>query len=180
MGNMSNPLINRWGLNIFWYNLWFTDYNFKTFYNQDKIFSQLVYLYLFYGLKLPYNIFANKYWYSFNLYSIRFLPYSKWITRRGSQFGELVRYSLRVETECLFPMKLWILKYSNWVILNQYWFYPLKIKLSLSNKFNLNNMPHADSFNLIKNNKSFKINKIKALMTTNFIRAFLSNYYYRF
>jgi hypothetical protein len=177
---MSNPLINRWGLNTFWYNLWFTDYNFKNFYNQDKIFSQLLNVYLFNGLNLPYNIFANQYWYSKLFYRTTAPSYYKWITRKGSQFGELVRYSLRLETECLFPMKLWILRYNNWIILNQYWFYPLKKKLSSFRGLSSLNSSHKDAFNLVNSGRSLNITRLKTLITVNFLKLPSFNYYYRF
>ena len=166
---MSSPLINRWGLNTYWYNMWFNDISPSDTLNQDKIFSELITSYLFYGINLPYNIFANTYWYQSQHYTLSTQSYYRWITRRGSQFGELIRYSLRKEVDCLFPMKLWILKYDTWIIINQYWFYPLK-KKSIGKR-----SVYGHSFDSLHSLKAPKISLIKRLKTLMFL-SFMKNY----
>jgi hypothetical protein len=59
---MSNPSINRWGLNLFWYKYWFTDKNNALVIHQDNIINKLMLIYLHFGLFFTKNIFFNKYW----------------------------------------------------------------------------------------------------------------------
>ncbi len=57
MGNMSNPSINRWGLNLFWYRYWFNDKNNALVVHQDNVVNKLLLTYLHYGLLFTKNIF---------------------------------------------------------------------------------------------------------------------------
>ena len=63
LGNMSNPSINRWGLNLFWYRFWYNDTNNSLVIHQDNLINKLILLYMYYGLLYPQNMFINKYWY---------------------------------------------------------------------------------------------------------------------
>ena len=177
MGNMSNPSINRWGLNIFWYNFWFTDSHCAKALNQDALFSKLLHIYLFYGINLTYNLFANKYWYASNYYKLSVASYMRLITRKGAQFGELVQYSLRKEADCVFPMKLWILKYSHWIVINQYWFHPLKKSKKIRT---LGDSLSQDSFHITKHSKLVNLRKLKTLLSFNFLKSTLYMNYYKF
>jgi len=173
---MSNPCISRWGLNTFWHNFWFNDYNYSYNYNQDKLISQIINIFLFYGVNLTYNIFANRYWYSKNFNQLRIKTYQRWVIRKPNQFGEVMKYSLRQEADSIFLMKLWILKYGNWFVINQYWFQPLKKKKTYSKRENPN---HLDNLN-IANISTFKLNfsRIKSLLNTNLtMKTFNSSYY---
>jgi hypothetical protein len=61
---MSNPSINRWGLNLFWYRFWYNDKKNSLIVNQDNLFNKLMLIYIHYGLLLPNNIFLNNYWFN--------------------------------------------------------------------------------------------------------------------
>lgn len=62
MGNVKNPLIKRWGLNLFWYKFWFNDKNYSFNLNFFLIIEKILYFILFYGIFFPKNIYFNKYW----------------------------------------------------------------------------------------------------------------------
>lgn len=137
---MSSPLINRWGLNSFWHNYWYDDFRQSLQYKQDELFTKLIHIFLFHGINFTYNLFANKYWYNTQFKHLVTKSYFRWITRRPNQFGEVLTYSLRQEQDCLFPMKIWIIKYSKWVVINQYWFQPLKFKRNTKGYENPNHL----------------------------------------
>ena len=50
MGNMSNPTINRWGLNLFWYKYWYTDKNYNLNTQIDAAMVYLVHTFLNFGI----------------------------------------------------------------------------------------------------------------------------------
>ena len=39
---------------------------------------------------------------------------------------EIDTYKIRKSTKDIYPMKLWIFKYHNWILINFYWFKPIK------------------------------------------------------
>lgn len=174
---MSNPCINRWGLNTFWHNFWYTDFNYAYNQKQDKIFSTLIQIFLFNGVNLTYNLFANQYWYSKNYSQLAIKSYQRWITRKPNQFGEIMRYSLRQEADCVFPMKIWILKYSNWIVINQYWFQPLKKKRQVGIK---ESPKHLDALNVVKTRNFSQIRSFKTLLSKNLFNQLLTHNYYQF
>jgi len=177
MGNMSNPCINRWGLNTFWHNFWYADFNYSYNQKQDKIFSTLIQIFLFNGVNLTYNLFANQYWYSKNYSQLSTKSYQRWITRKPNQFGEIMRYSLRQEADCVFPMKIWILKYSHWVVINQYWFQPLKKKRQRGIK---ESPKHLDALNSAAPNQFGQLRTFKTLLSKTLLTQLLHREYYKF
>ena len=174
---MSNPCINRWGLNTFWSNMWFTDFNYSSTYRQDSIFIKLIELYLFYGLNLTYNVFTNRYWYSTYFDHLAIKSYRRWVIRKPNQFGEIMKYSLRQEADCLFPMKIWLMRYDNWLVINQYWFNPLKRKRMVKANENPN---HLDSLNLLSTPQINRIQRFKNLFLRNVVTRHLRVLYYCF
>jgi len=174
---MSNPCINRWGLNTFWHHFWYTDHDYAYGHKQDQVFSKLLQIFLFYGVNLTYNIFANTYWYNKAYTQLSIKTYQRWITRKPNQFGEVVHVSARKEVECVFPMKLWILKYSHWVIINQYWFQPIKKRRVIRSS---DDPRHLDSVNLLKVRGSFNLRKVKTLFSKAFLLNVINSNYYNF
>lgn len=174
---MSNPLINRWGQNIFWHNFWYTDSTEKKHLHHDYYFNQLICIFLFYGVNISYNVFANAYWFNFRYKNLRFKPYFRYITRKPNQFGEVLTYSLRQEKDCLFPMKIWILRFSRWLVINQYWFHPIKKK---NVRGGIENPHHLD--NIIKPTRCETNNyqTFKTLFYSNLIPQLYKLSYYRF
>jgi hypothetical protein len=177
---MSNPCINRWGLNTFWHHFWYTDFDYASGHKQDYAFSTLVTLFIFHGVGVTVNVFANTYWYSHAYASLTIPHYRRFITRKSIKYDKLLSFDLRKEADAVFPMKLWILKYSHWFIINQYWFRPLKrYKLPAG----WENPDHLDSVSVIKKNKRkdwSTLRKAKILFSKNFLRRMLNSDYYKF
>jgi len=176
---MSNPCINRWGINTFWYRFWYSDVKYSENVKYDNLFLKLLNIYLYHGINLPINIFINHYWY-INLVEINKLPdYFRLFTFKNPTLGLTSSYRLRVKTNDIYPMKIWLLKFDKWLLINFYWFQPLK------KKFNKNNnkfQQTRDVFSLTPNS-DFTVNsvrKLKTIISLNFFKIFLSRSYYRF
>lgn len=176
---MSNPCINRWGLNTFWHNFWFTDFKYAINLREDKAFSALVRIFIFYGLNLSYNLFSSKYWYS-HLYShLSAKNYYRWVTYTPSGKKELSEnYVIRKEADCIFPMKIWILRYGNWIVINQYWFNPFKGRRKIMKI--IDNPNHINTFKAIKFPQYKNYRRIKTIFSRVYLNNLRSRYYYHF
>lgn len=178
MGNMSNPCINRWGVNTFWYSFWYSDINYANNLKQDTLFIKLINTYLFYGINLPHNIFANTYWYTKNCKKLNFPTYYRWYTQKQvDAWGNKRYYSLRQTVDCVFPMRLWLLRYGNWFIINLYWFQPFKQKRKYTGMLD---KTHDDEFDISVPKNTSSIRKLKTLFSKTFFNTFLYKTYYKF
>ena len=90
MGNMSNPTVNRWGSNSIWYHFWYADTIYAKQVNQDKIFSQLIDVYLIYGLESHYHHFNNAYWFR-KPQNKQYTTWSKFIFEASKQRQKTLR-----------------------------------------------------------------------------------------
>lgn len=182
---MSNPLINRWGSNLFWYNIWYSDKNSSLWIKQDYLINQLITTYINFGLSVKKNIFADTYWHfkkkinllddqnSFNYKYVRMLEHKNKVT------GEITKFSTRAKAKNLYNSKLWILKYQNWIVISFYAFQPItrkrrakKIKKNIS--FPLENKK-------LQSKKALYLIRLKILSTlliTNFFPAKSSYYFF--
>ena len=156
MGNMSNPNVNRWGLNLFWYRYWCGDYRYASLLQHDDILNLLVYSYLNFGVLYPKNIFVNKYW------NLKIFPnyqnmhnskYYRIMSFKNFLNDEISYYNERLRIENVYQSRIWILKFQHWVLINFYCFNPLKKRqVSLTNKFRrrdsdvLTKIPPKDEF----------------------------------
>ena len=128
---MSNPIINRWGLNLFWYRFWFTDKNNSLNVNQDNLINKLIILYVHYGLLYPTNSYLSKYWFFFKKFNFNFsnnllnLKYFRLVEYKNKIINETKNYKLRNKLKNLYFSKIWILKYQSWLVINFYCFQPL-------------------------------------------------------
>ena len=123
---MSNPTINRWGSNSIWYHFWYADTAYAKQVNQDKIFSQLIEIYLIYGLESHYHHFNNIYWFRKPRKCYPAHSYFRSLVLRKEAIGMETKYRLRVGVEDVYKMRIWILRYNRWFIINMYWFQPYK------------------------------------------------------
>lgn len=134
---MGYPVVTRLGLNQFWYRHWYSDLNFKENIKQDKNFISLVKFYLNYGLTFSNNIFFNEYFFTKNLKWIRLSNVSsnnKFFRKfffSNDLLGIEHSYFLRYKTGEYFPLRIWLLKYDNWIIINFSCFKPIKHKSKL-------------------------------------------------
>ncbi len=131
---MSNPSINRWGLNLFWYRFWYNDKINSLNINQDNLINRLILIYTHFGLLHNKNIFFNKYWFfninkntliNQNFYNMK---YFRLIEYKNKVLNEYKSYKLRNKIKNLYYSKIWILRYQNWIVINFYCFQPLTTK----------------------------------------------------
>lgn len=171
IGNLSHPSVNRWGLNLFWYNLWYTDKNYSFWLHQDKLFTTFFSTYINYGLLYPTNFLTHKYWYndekkepknsynqSHNLKYFRIAKYKDPLTKIYEE------YTARSNVQHIYVTKIWLLRYGSWFILNFYCFRPREVSLIARIKVsNFKKTPTSISF---VDNQSYKIFKrIKFILT---------------
>jgi len=129
---MSNPTITRLGKTQFWYKYYYSDFSYSNIYKKLYTFENLLNSYLMYGIHSKVNIFYHNFWYknifknkkplntlNSALYFRKYYYAHKTLTIEHS-------YSIRLKTTEFFTLKLYILKYNNWIITSIQWFKPLK------------------------------------------------------
>lgn len=135
MGNLSHPSINRWGLNLFWYNFWYSDKNKDHNVHQDFFFNRLILIFINYGMFVEKDLFYSKYWYNKNSLffkkRIDFLEKNEPISFRYVEYknkvnSELALVKLRIKKKNIHLTKLWILRFQNWIVMNMYLIQPFK------------------------------------------------------
>lgn len=185
---MSNPGINRWGLNLFWYRYWFMDKNFATTIHQDNLIDKLLLIYVHYGLLYPKNFFISNYWYSnynlnyYNLLDSLNFKYFRFIEYKNKIINEKKIYKLRNKLKNLYFSKIWILKYQKWLIINFYSFQPLVSKLQKKSIYKKNINFYFNDIK-IKNNfnkNEFFVIRYKMLLSYYFNKFFDKKNYYFF
>lgn len=166
MGNMSNPLINRWGSNLLWYNFWYADTTYGQQVQQDRVFTQLLETYLTYGLESPYRRFTNEYWYKKKTSVIPTSAYYRHVTIDRPEIKSATRFRLRSSLIDFYRMKVWILRYDKWLIINMYWFHPNKKRVtfkSLQNKIEHDYVTIHPSFKTTAYRRFFTVYKLTNL-----------------
>nr|QCU82628.1 ribosomal protein S3a [Pseudourostyla cristata] len=159
MGNMSNPSINRWGLNLFWYKYWYSDKMYQLNIQQDHAFGWMVYTYLFFGTLFFKYVFINKYWFkkkfnfNFNGYLEHNAKYFKYKEFKDLVTQELSIQKLRIKTSHIYYSRVWIFRYQQWLIINFYNYKPL-----IKNKKHTIRSKKTLLFAQIANNVKFKNN----------------------
>ena len=131
---MSNPSINRWGLNLFWYRFWYNDKTNALSLNQDNLINRLILIYTHFGLLHSKNIFFNKYWFinseipNMSYQNEYNLKYFRLVEYKNKVLNEYKSYKIRNKIKNLYYSKIWILRYQKWLIINFYCFRPLTDK----------------------------------------------------
>lgn len=165
---MGYPVVTRLGVNQFWYRHWYTDTTYKQNCHQDLIFERFIMLYVTYGTAFKNNIFFHEYWYTKSSKSVRTTfsnSYLKNFRRHyyapSDSISEIKSFTLvRNHSGEYFPMRCWILKYNNWVILSLKLFKPLKMKRYITSMNSRRVSMTAVATNLnykINNNIRFKL-----------------------
>lgn len=179
---MSNPGINRWGLNLFWYRYWYVDKNYSNVMQQDTLINLIVRTFLNFGAYSSSNVFINNYW------------YKKWVNRnylnehntayhRTVGFKNLISKELeycdqRIRIENIYQSKIWILRFQHWLVVNFYCYNPIKKKKikrkNLFEKFGADIYTKKSSYNF----QNYK--RIKFLLFFFYHKLNISNLYYLF
>ena len=169
MGNMGYPIVTRLGLNQFWYRHWYSNSNKNYFFNskQDVIFTKLFKMYLSYGLTFSSSIFFHELFYNNKLKNLRTstevnnLKYFRRFYFSNDSLGIEHSYFLRYKTGEYFPLRLWIIKYSNWVIICFNCFKPVKGKQGSKSLTKREHYSLSPDLRLDK--KAFKFNRFKLI-----------------
>ena len=187
MGNMSNPCLNRWGSNTYWSVFWYSDNFYSKNLQHDRLFEKLLNIYLFYGLQTKTTFFLSKYWFYFSnkqalvdrRASVK--NYYRWFEHYDYGLGKKVQDCLRIKTADVYMMKFWILKFVNWIVINVYWFKPVKGQNSLTNNTFSSRMPYDYTYvSLGRKNASTNIRRLKTLTSQHFFQLTNKRLYYRF
>ena len=176
---MGYPVITRLGLNQFWYRHWYSDTNFKENLKQDNSFVSLIKFYLNYGLTFSNNVFFHEYFFNKNLKWIRLsnINLNNKFFRKfyfsNSLLGIEHSYFLRYKTGEYFPLRIWLIKYSNWIIINFTCFKPVKTKTKTKKLINKEFSSVNPAFSINSSKTSFIRYKILFIF---FKKKLLSNY----
>lgn len=139
MGNLSHPSINRWGLNLFWYNFWYSDKTKSYDTHLDFHLNKLVINFINYGLIVEKDLFFSPYWHNkkSKFYKEHENSFEKNVPfcYRYAQYknkinNELTLVKFRIKKKNLHFTKVWILRFQNWLIINVYLIQPLKKKFN--------------------------------------------------
>lgn len=126
---MSNPCINRWGLNTLWRHYWYSDTKYALNLQHDKLIIELINTYLMYGSNYSSKTFWNPFWYKKNE-----IPnnedtkiHYRWTSVYHEESQETITYRFRkTRDEEIFNTRISILKFQSWLVFNLYWFQPDK------------------------------------------------------
>jgi hypothetical protein len=176
---MSNPCINRWGLNSFWHHYWYSDYAYSSNLKQDRIFIDLIQTYLAYGSAAPADFFWNRYWYKTNSAPAKkqLQDYYRWITVSSSPFQMTNTYRLRIASEEVFQTRISVLRFDSWIIINFYWFQFDKKKKRRSLRTISRDYTHAENSSTLSHSP---LKKLRSLATLSNYSSSLRRDYYNF
>lgn len=177
---MSNPLINRWGMNLFWYKIWYIDKSQFLFFNQDSLIERLVFLYIHYGILYSKNIFFNKYWYGDSIDTQQIhqdnLKYYRVIEYKNKLLNKSYFYNIRIKIKNIHVTKLWLLRFQGWLVLNFYCFQLIQKKNNMENFFKRN-----QNLLFVKNSGNLKkYTRVKLIMYFILNNFLLKKNYYSF
>lgn len=162
---MGNPVITRLGRSQIWYRKWYTDLSYGNMIKINHTFENILNFYFKYGFFFNKNLFMHDYWYKnpfysknlynkedkhLNLYFRRYYYAHKTLTIEHT-------YLLRSKTPEFFPLRLYILKYLNWLLISIQWFKPSKLTNSTQNvKLTGNKLLHKN-LNYSQKNSRLKL-----------------------
>ena len=118
-------------MHTYWTSLWYSDTHYSNNLKQNLIIENLIKIFFSYGLLQYSNIFKHNYWFKIKsnayLSPIKWKRYFRTLNNRNVDFYNDSKL-LRNEKKDTYPMKLWIVKFNQWLIINYYWFQPKKNK----------------------------------------------------
>ena len=136
MGNFTNPIVTRTGVNQFWYNHWYSANNYSSILSQDKLITMFINFYIKYGASFARSPFFHSYWYK---KKAGLVNYNHALNRlqffRRQYYSNTVlniehSYLVRYTTGEYFPLRLWLLRYNSWLVISLSWYKPSKGKNS--------------------------------------------------
>lgn len=180
---MSNPLVNRWGSNTYWTSLWYSDMFYSANVQHDSAIVELLKIYFFYGLQTPKNIFFRKYWY-LSKRSFRTPQHVNFSNKYFRTYAHKIywdetpdSYKTRTRTRDIYPLKTWIFKCHNWVLINFYWYKPMK---GLKGPIYKNTPKTFNFFSVLEKNNLSSLRRYKIFITKNLYKIFYKRFLYKF
>lgn len=133
MGNITNPSINRWGKNLFWFRLWYTDKNYFLNLQTDNLITNLITIYINYGVSFKLHPFLSKRFFQ-NLHQFTYKKFANYDLKNfrqdnfiNSLSGVEEYYPIRKNQEDIYNTKIGILRFQNWLVVNSYSFKIIKL-----------------------------------------------------
>lgn len=125
---MSNPCINRWGLNALWHHYWYSDSKYHLNLQHDSIFLELLKIYLNYGNSFTSLFFWNQFWYKNSTKPARpnMNQFYRWLPTYSELLKTTSTYRYRIVSQERFDTRINVLKFNSWYVINFYWFQPDK------------------------------------------------------
>lgn len=181
MGNANNPVITRLGINQFWYKHWLSEKNYQNNIKQDINIENIIVDFMNFGIRHNKNFFINNYRFPIKSSKYEYYNIHKYFRRvfySNSSLEIEHSYLLRFKTAEFFPLKIWIFKFNNWVIISYKWFKPDKTSKYLKNVLKSDNLKLGSTFSIFKSDNNFI--RFKILYLWYIKNYFLKKNYYSF
>jgi len=182
---MGNPTITRLGRTQFWYKKWYTDLTYNSLLKTTHTLETLLNFYFQYGLFFTNNPLFHNYWYKNKFFKTN--NYNQKDKQKSLYFRKYYyahqtltiehSYFIRLKTPEFFPLRLYILKYTNWLVASVQWFKPLKtVKISKSSYGN--QKKNSSVYTKVKDRTKQQRNKILILLLLSFYKKTKLKYYF--
>ena len=178
IGNINNPSINRWGLNVFWNHFWHSKKTFSKKLQQDTAILQLLTIFLKYGLKTATNYFGG-----YNSLINQPLPnhqhlYTRKVAFTNVEMGTEQMYNLRTKFSAFFSTTTTILRYNQWLIVLLQFYSPSLTPQNTMFRLKQQTTPKFSNFNQTKS--SLNASRVRFLQQTCAKTQILRTAYYLF
>lgn len=177
---MSYPVINRWGLNLFWIKFWYSDKVNFSYNHQGPSFESLILIYLNYGLNFFKNPIQSKYWqtqaemaaFSSAANTGKYFRQVEYVNKALNDYS---KYRSRLGLKNIYFSKIWIVFSQKWIIFNLYIFSPVKKQRIIKKK------KHSLASVKVKT-KAIRTDyyRFKLLILHAFTQASVKTFYYNF
>lgn len=166
MGNIGNPVINRLGKNVFWYNFWFSKYNYAHNTQKNTLFLLLLQIYLKYGIATPTNVYKTAYWFNRSEPTGSNSSYYRWSLFFNELNKTQTRHRFRITAGLFYKTRLVLLKYGGWILVLTQWFEPdrrRRDRLTRSKQKNFSNVVFSRSFSPLHLERFRSLSKLLAV-----------------
>lgn len=177
MGNISNPVVNRLGINVFWYNFWFSKHKYSYHLQKNNLVLLLLQIYLKYGLDLPKNVYTNPYWFARNSAVVDKTKYYRWSLFFNELNKSQTRHRFRVTAGLFYKTRLILLKYNKWVLVLTQWFEPDRRKQARLTRSRQRDFQNVTFFS---NQSAPHVKRVKTLSNTTLVAGMNPTLTYRF
>jgi len=131
---MGNPNITRLGKTQIWYKKYYSNLSYSNMIKKCHILEKLLNIFFKYGIYTRNNLFVSNFWYKntrFTSNTKNFMSNTMLLYFRKYYYAHQTltiehSYFLRLKTPEFFPLRLYILKYNNWLVASVQWLKPLK------------------------------------------------------